>query len=313
MKVIYYPQKILSKLIKKGVITVGVFDSLHRGHQYLIKKTTEVASLIRGESVVITFWPHPQNEPLVMSLKHRLILLERQNVDFCIIFRFNRSLANLSAEKFIELLSKKFNLKYLIVGENFRFGKGAQADIFFLKELSLKYGFKLKIIPTVKFKDSFISTTIIRRLILKGKLNELFSLLARPYSILGRVIRGRKIATDLGFPTANLSINNEIIPPYGVYIVRIRFENKIFKGLCYIGNRPTFKKTKDTKPTSIEIHIFNFKKNIYDRYLEVEFIKKLRPQKRFFSTKELIRQINKDIEKAKNFFKTSHLNKTQYI
>lgn len=302
MKVIYYPSKILSKLIKRAVITVGVFDSLHRGHQYLIKETKKLASRLNGESLVITFWPHPQNEPLVMSLEHRLKLLERQKINFCVIMKFNKSLANLSAEEFIDVLTKEFNLKYLIVGENFRFGKGAEGDISFLKELSLKYGFKLKIIPLIKFKDSSISTTLIRRLIIKGDLNKLSFLLARPYSILGRVIKGRNIASNLGFPTANLSIKNEIIPPYGVYIVRVRFQDKLLKGLCYIGDRPTFKKTKDTKTTSIEIHIFNFKKNLYGKNLEVEFIKRLRPQKKFFSPQELAQQINKDIERAKNFF-----------
>jgi len=302
MRVVYYPSKTSFKPIKKAVVTIGVFDGLHKGHILLLKTVLRYAKRIKGKSVVITLWPHPQKEKLIYPISQRLNFLERLGIDFCFVLKFNQILKNISAKKFIEeILLKITNPRYIIVGRNFRFGKNALGDIELLKKFSLRYRFTVKAISPLKINNKIISSTYLRSLLKKGKIEELNRYLHFPFRIFGRVIKGEGRAKILGFPTANLLVENEILPNFGVYIVKVRFLNRVYPAVCYIGTKPTFRKN-NKKNVSIEVHIPNFKNSLYRKNLEVEFIKKLRPQRRFLGTLKLIERIKKDVEISQQFF-----------
>jgi riboflavin kinase/FMN adenylyltransferase len=255
---------------------------------------------IKGTSMVVTFWPHPQEEESLYSLKHRLRLIEEIGIDVCIVINFNQKFANLPAIDFIkDILLRKINANYIYVGRNFRFGRNAEGGSGTLERLSKKHHFKLKLFKVVKIHNRPISSTNIRSLTKKGRLDLARKLLTRPVSILGTVIRGSLLGRKLGFPTANINPHHEVIPPRGVYEVGVIFNNKKFRGICYIGYKPTLlaknRKLKAQGPLHIEVHIFNFNKKIYDRYLEIQFVKKIREEKKFPSTLALAEQIKKDV------------------
>jgi len=299
MEVIFGLKKI--KKYKRPVVTLGVFDGLHLAHRYILKEVTKIARQIKGTSLVITFWPHPQREESLYSLSHRLKLIADFGIDVCIVIKFNQAFAKIKAEDFVKnILVRRINPEYICVGENFTFGYKGRGNWCLLKKLAFLYNFKLKVLKTIKIGRRRISSTYIRQLISQGKLEKAKKLLNHPVSILGTVIKGRALGKKLGFPTANINPHHEVLPPCGVYAVKVIFNQKRLNGLCYIGARPTFQKIEKTK--YVEVYILNFKKNIYAQNLELNFIKKIRNEKKFSSPSLLILQIKKDINKAKKLF-----------
>jgi len=297
MKVIYGVNKI--RKFRKPVVALGVFDGVHRGHINILKGAVKKAGSIKGTSMVLTFWPHPQKEESLYSLEHRLRLISELGIDVCIVINFNQKFAKISAIDFIKnILFKKIHAHYIYVGKNFRFGKNAEGDFKTLVGLSKIYNFKIKVFGVIKIRNRPISSTYIRTLIKKGRLVLARKLLTRPVSILGTVIRGVSLARKLGFPTANINPHHEVIPPHGVYAVRIIFNGRKFNGICYIGCRPTFL----SKSENVEVYIFNFNKNIYGKYLEIQFLREIREEKRFASASSLIEQIKKDILTSQRMF-----------
>jgi riboflavin kinase/FMN adenylyltransferase len=308
MKIIFAIAEI--KRIPKAVVALGVFDGVHRAHRQILKYAVREARRIKGKSVVVTFWPHPQQEASLYSLKHRLRLIEEIGIDICIVINFSRSFAKISAENFVRnILVNKIGAQYVCFGENFRFGKGAKGDINLLKKLALRYRFRLKVFEVIKVKHKPISSTYIRRAIIGGDLKTAGALLLRPVGVLGTVIRGSSLAKRLGFPTANINPHHEVLPPSGVYAVKIIFQNKKFKGACYIGSKPTvqFKvpSSESKAPIHIEVHIFNFQGDIYGKDLELQFIKKIRNEKKFSSAVILATQVRKDVSLVKKLL-SSH-------
>lgn len=298
MKVIYGLKKI--RKFKKPVVALGVFDGVHRGHRIILKSAVKKARSIRGTSVVLTFSPHPQKEESLYSLEHRLRLIGELGIDVSIVINFNQKFAGISAENFIKnILIRRIGIGYIYVGKNFKFGKNAQGDSKLLKKLSRIYNFKLRVFEVIRINNRSISSTYIRKLIKKGNLKAAQRLLMRPVSVLGTVIKGVSLATKLGFPTANIDPHHEVLLPCGVYAVKIIFEHQKLNGVCNIGTKPTFR-TQDGK--YIEVYIFNFKKNIYGRYLEIQFAKKIRDEKKFASAFSLVKQIKKDIIRSKALF-----------
>jgi len=289
--------------MKKIAATIGIFDGVHKAHQRILKKLCQEARKDKLKSIVITFHPHPQkvlnpkvNIPFLMSLEHRIKLIKEAGIDSCRVIKFTKKFAKLSPEDFIRnLLIDKARLKTLIVGRDFLFGFKQKGGIDLLKKLSKKYNFKLYPINPIKIKNKMVSSTAIRKAIEKGDLKFASFMLGRPVSILGTVIKGRGVGKKIGFPTANINPHHESIPSAGVYAVDVKINKKLHKGILNIGTRPTF--TKDKDPT-IEIHIFNFRKNIYGRDLEIIFKRKIRNEKKFSSPKALKRQISSDILKA---------------
>lgn len=311
MKVIYGLRQI--KRFRKPVVALGVFDGVHRGHTRILRSAVKIAHRIKGTSIALTFKPHPQREDSLCSLEHRLRLIGELGIDICIVINFNRVFSRILAEDFIKgILVKKINAHYICVGKNFRFGRGAKGNFKLLERYACIYNFKLKAHDVIKINHLPISSTHIRKLIAKGDLKAAARLLSRPLSILGTVIKGVSLAKRLGFPTANINPHHEVLPPSGVWAVKVIFGNKKLYGLCYIGTKPTFKNLKSLtrlrrQEKYIEVYIFNFNRNIYGKYLEIRFIKKLRGERKFRSCTALVEQIQKDIVAAKKLFSRHRL------
>ncbi len=282
------------------MVALGVFDGMHRGHSKILKAVVSRAHSIQGTSMVLTFWPDPHKQQSLYSLKHRLRLIQEAGIDACIVLKLSRQLADLTAEKFVKnILFKKIGANYVYVGKNFRFGRGREGEIKTLKKFSRFYNFRLKVFDLIRIDRQPISSTYISNLIKKGRLISAQKLLTRPVSILGRVIKGGSLAKKLGFPTANIDPHHEVIPPSGVYAVGVILNNRKLNGVCNIGTKPTFKSTGEKH---IEVHIFNFQKNIYGKYLEIQFIKRIREERKFTSLSALAEQIKKDINIAQRIF-----------
>jgi len=276
---------------------LGVFDGVHQAHREILRQAVSKAHEIKGTSILVTFDPHPQKEESLYSLAHRLKLIASFGIDACIVIRFNKEFARMAAEDFVKnILAGKIGADYIFIGKNFTFGFGAKGDYRFLKKLSGIYSFKLKAFHVIRTKHQPISSTYIRKLIKSGKIREAERLLKHPVCILGTVVKGASLARKLGFPTANIDPHHEVLPPAGVYAVKIIYKKEKYFGVCSIGHKPTFNKQKIQH---IETHIFNFNKNIYGAYLEIQFIKSLRKQKKFNSPAALAIQIKKDIISAK--------------
>lgn len=280
--------------MRKPVVALGVFDGLHLGHRNILQATVKKARQIKGTSLVLTFFPHPQEKESLYSLEHRLRLIAELGIDVCMVVNFSRRFAKISAQDFIaKILVKKIKVSLIYVGRNFRFGHQAAGDYKLLAKVAKKYKFRVKIFNVVKSGALAISSTAIRKLIKDSKIKEAEGLLGRRVSVLGTVTRGSRLGRLLGFPTANIKAHHEIIPPAGIYAVKIIFSKKKYNGVCYIGKRPTI--NSKNKKIRIEVHLFDFHKNIYGLVLEIQFIKLIRLDKKFTSLKDLSTQIQKDI------------------
>jgi len=298
MKIIHGVSKVINW--HKPVLALGVFDGLHFGHRNILQAAVKKAKQINGTSMVLTFFPHPQKKESLYSLEHRLRLIAELGVDVCILVNFTSSFAKISAEDFIiKILIGKIRASFVYVGKNFRFGNQAHGDYRLLALNAKKYKFGLKVFKVVKSLGYAVSSTVIRRLIKSGDILKAQKLLGRRVSVLGTVTRGSRLGRILGFPTANIKAHHEVIPPSGVYAVKIIFSEKKYNGVCYIGKRPTLH-LKD-KPLRIEVHLFNFYRNIYGKILEIQFIKLIRPDQKFSNLDELTVQIRKDVIACRKF------------
>lgn len=280
MKVIYGIDKV--KRYKNAVVALGVFDGVHLAHRRILKYAVKASRAIRGTSIAVTFWPHPQKKKSLYSLEHRLRLIAELEIDVCVVVKFNRYFARVSADHFIrDILVEALAARYICVGRNFRFGYRAEGDVAFLKKYARPYNFKLKVFDLIRINRSCVSSTYIRNLITSGSLAGAQKLLGRRVSVFGTVIKGSSLAKRLGFPTANIDPHHEVLPPPGVYAAYIFWGARKFAGLCYIGKQ-------------IEAHIFDFRRNIYGEDIEIQFIKKIRSKKEFSSQSALVSRIKKD-------------------
>jgi len=302
--------------VRHPAAAIGIFDGVHRGHQKILKRLVREAARSRTRALVITFFPHPRKVlnpkskiPSLISLKHRIGLIKDLGVDFFVVIKFTKSIARMAPEDFIQkILIERLNIKMLVVGKSFLFGSKGKGNFNLLKKASRIYGFKLFGVESVKLKGLAISSTRIRKKIEIGDLKDAASMLGRPVTVLGTVARGRGIGKKIGFPTANIDPHHEAIPPSGVYAVDVKIHKKNFKGILNIGTRPTFSQPRTTHfvrvrgmdiDPIIELHIFNFKKHIYGKDLEIVFKRKIREERRFSSVEALQRQIKTDVLRAK--------------
>ena len=296
------------KKFRKPVLAIGVFDGVHRGHIKILRAVVKKAASVGGTAMVMTFWPHPQDAGHLYSLEHRLRLIGECGIKVCVVVGFNKRFAAISAEDFIKrILADSIHPAHVYVGDNFNFGRGGRGDCVMLKELSGAYRFGVKVFGVLKAGGRPVSSTLIRALIRCGKLFSASSLLGRPVSVLGTVVRGRALGSKLGFPTANINPHHDIVPPSGVYAVRVLIGGKNYSGVCNIGRKPTlgeqeyyraFMKSREV----IEVNIFDFNRNIYGRYIEVRFIKRIRNEKKYASIPQLAAQIKKDVIAARRLF-----------
>lgn len=307
MKVIYGLRN-YKKSRRKSVVIIGVFDGVHRGHQRLISKAVHKAKSLGIPSVVLTFDPHPvqvlypeRNLNLLVPLKYRLKLIESLGVDCVVVHRFTQKFSHLSPRSFIEkYLLKYLNPEIVFVGDDFRFGENRSGSINDFIGAGGHYGFKVNHIRPVEGDHEKISSSHIRSLIQEGALHKAEFFLGRKVSIMGEVVKGESRGKKLGFPTANLLPHNELIPPHGVYAVKVYYKNKSYKGVANIGRRPSF---HNNGKVFVEAHIFDFSKTIYDQNIILEFIQKIRDEHKFSSPQALIHQIKQDEKKAKNILK----------
>ncbi len=314
MKIITDLRQLNSPFRRPVAATIGIFDGVHLGHQRCLKIVRERAKRIGGISVVVTFDPHPRRvlgligaPPLLVSLKHRLALIENAGIDVTCVLNFNEAFSRHDPESFVRnIIVGKLHAVYVIIGSGFRFGNDQSGDIKFLERIGKRYGFGVKAVPLVRAGGRPVSSTRIRDSIIHGRLKEAALLLGRPVSILGTVIKGAGIGRRLGYPTANINPHHEAIPPCGVYAVYAVLGGKKHKGILNIGFRPTFNRIKkrvlartqtgqpgDRVP-SIEVHILGLNKSIYGREIEVQFMKRLRDEMRFKNKEKLISQIRID-------------------
>ena len=281
------------KLSKRTVVAIGVFDGVHCGHMRILKSASAQAKKVKGKSLVLTFLPHPQKVPSLYSLKHRLKLIAGQGIDICVVADFNRKFASIPAADFVkDILCGKLNAGYVFVGSNFRFGRYAKGSIVTLRKFAKACGFKVKVFRMIRKNGLNVSSTLIRSLIRRSELSKAAGLLGRPVSVLGTVVSGSSLARKIGFPTANINPHHEVTPGSGIYAVYVVLGGKKYHGACYIGRKPTFNSGTDRH---IEVHIFDFKRNIYGKDLEIQFLKKIRDDQKFSSLPALACQIKKDI------------------
>ncbi|MBP9854089.1 MAG: bifunctional riboflavin kinase/FAD synthetase [Candidatus Omnitrophica bacterium] len=299
MKVIYGIGK-AEKKYRKAVLAIGVFDGVHVGHQKLIKKAVERAKVKRGQTIVMTFAPHPVKVlrpeiylPYITSIPHRLQLIESLGVDVCIVVRFTKSFAQLSPENFIQrYLVDHIRPEEILVGEEFRFGRNREGTIETFQQAGAKLGFTADPMKSVKGLNGKIGSSAIRKLIAAGNISEAAQYLGRFVSLLGKVIKGDGRGKKIGFPTANIMLDDEVLPPLGVYVVLVKLDHQTFKGMANVGHRPSFK--DQGSPITLEVHIFDFDKNIYGKNILIEFVEKIREEKKFPNVDSLTSQLSKD-------------------
>jgi riboflavin kinase / FMN adenylyltransferase len=290
-------------------LAIGVFDGVHRGHKKILRTLCHIARSRRMPSAVVTFETHParalprQEHVLhLTSLEHKLLFLEREGIDICYVIDFTPAFARIEPEVFVkEILVKKMQMRALVVGEDFVFGRHASGDVALLRVLSQTLGFFFKSIRLSKIRGKVISSTSIRRLIATGHIALARVLLGRHVSLFGDVVPGEGRGRTLGFPTANVKARHEVIVSDGIYAARVLCRGRWHNGIAYVGTKPTF--SKGSAPRSIEVHIFGFKKNIYGHSLEIEFIKRIRADRKFPDAASLVAQMEKDALVAKRFLK----------
>jgi len=297
----------IEKPYKNAVITIGNFDGVHIGHQALFHEVIEKADSIGGTSIVMTFDPHPvrvlkQNGhlPLITMNEQKVELIENSGIDVLICIQFNKEFAAISAKDFVEdLLLKCIGMKAIVVGKDYTFGKNREGNLDLLQTFANNLGFEVIVadwVQTSKGLPNRISSTRTRELVMAGEVDEAKKLLGRYYQIRGLVITGRNRGGKLlGFPTANITLHDELCPKNGVYAVTVDCMEKKYQGVANIGYSPTF----DDGVFSVEVHILDFNENIYGQKIRVNFVQRIRDEIKFSDIAELSDAIRNDIEKAR--------------
>lgn len=293
--------------VKNAVVTSGTFDGVHLGHQKILTRIRQIARAIQGETVLITFWPHPRlvlypnehNLRLLSTFEEKAKLLRQFGIDHLITIPFTQEFSQLSSEEFIrKVLIRAIETKKLVIGYDHRFGKNREGSFEYLQENSGEFGFDLEEISRQDVEEIAVSSTKIRKALESGDVKTAESCLGRPYELNGLVIKGQQIGRSIGFPTANIHIPNDykLIPRDGVYAVEASVEGVLYKAMLNIGNRPTVDGTKKT----VEAHLFDFQGDLYNKLITVYFHEFLREERKFDSLEALKAQLGKDQQAAKS-------------
>jgi riboflavin kinase / FMN adenylyltransferase len=294
----------INRSLRKPVLTIGNFDGVHLGHQTLFNRVKQRAREFGGESVVMTFHPHPLavlspgNGPVFITEHNRkLQLIDACRIDVAIVVPFSKEFARINAIDFVKnILVDRIGVRALVVGYDYRFGHGREGNIDYLKQLGKRFNFDVEMVDGITMNGTVVSSTAIRGLIREGQLKEANTLLGRPYEVSGVVVRGRdRGGRVLGFPTANIRLSVQAPPKTGVYVVEVEVGGLLYGGAANLGYNPTFGDTD----LSLEVHIFNFSQDIYGQPITVHFIERLRDEKRFSGPEELATQIKRDVETAR--------------
>lgn len=294
-------------------VGLGNFDGLHIGHMTLINTLLDECRKNDLHSVVYTFKKHPEHilrkelyMPLIMTAEHKAELLKKTGLEYLYFQEFSEEFSRISPESFIEdILVNKLRTRLVVVGFNYRFGYKGKGDTGLLEAMGNKYGFRVIVIPPVKIDGEVASSTLIRRYIMDGQMENAYEFLGRYFSIQGKVVSGRHIGGTLGFPTANIKPGKElVVPSSGVYITSTLYRGKCYDSVTNVGKSPTLKNENDI---ILETHLIDFSGELYGEDIEVFFLKKLRDEKRYKTREELINQIIQDVGKAKMYKKHLYL------
>lgn len=296
----------ITQPFKNAVITIGNFDGVHIGHQALFHEVIEKAHAIDGTSIAMTFDPHPirvlkrnNTPPLITLQEQKSELIERSGMQVLICIPFTKQFASLSAEDFIKnLLIDKIGMKAIIVGGDYTFGKNREGNLAVLKSFASQLDYEVIVADWIKAARNVsarISSTKIRELVMAGEIKPARKMLGRHYQIRGLVVKGRDRGGKLlGIPTANINLQDELCPKTGIYAVTVEYHNRLYRGVANIGYSPTFNDNEFT----VEVHLLDFSENIYGEKIRVNFIERIRDEKKFGDISELKDQINRDIKTA---------------
>ncbi len=300
------------KSVKPTVVTIGTFDGVHIGHRKIINRLVNTGKEEGLKSVILTFFPHPRmvlqkdsNIKLINTIEERREILESVGLDYLLIKEFTREFSRLTAEDFVKtLLVDKLNAKKVIIGYDHRFGRNRNADIEDLKKFGDTYNFDVEEISVQDIDDVAVSSTKIRKALSEGDVERANMYLGYNFMLNGTVTKGKGLGRQLNYPTANIKIDEayKLIPKYGSYIVKANIQEDIVYGMMNIGMNPTVNGDKET----IEVHFFNFNKDIYDQSLTIELLKRLRDEQKFASVEALKNQLEKDKETALTYIAQQH-------
>ena len=307
MQVIHYPDDPRPARWHQPVLALGNFDGMHRGHLKIIERVRRGAEERSATAVTMTFDPHPSKivrpdkaPPLLMTNQQKLDALARAGMHGVAIVRFTAELAQWDPETFVRtVLVEWLHVAEVWVGANFLFGHDRAGTFSMLRSLGARYGFRAEKIDPVRYKDFVVSSTRIRRLVTEGRVDEAGALLGHHYAIEGAVVTGQKRGRGLGFPTANLCVENELVPPHGVYATTAMLNGMAYPSITNIGTRPTFESGEESV---VEAHLLNFDKDLYNVRMKLGFVQRLRDEKKFDGVASLKRQIEADRDHARDLF-----------
>ncbi|USL95683.1 bifunctional riboflavin kinase/FAD synthetase [Riemerella anatipestifer] len=287
-------------------LSIGMFDGVHLGHQSIIKNLKEISDEKKLSSGLLTFWPHPrtifnpnENLKLLNTLTEKTSLIENLGVDFLFLQNFDEDFRNLSADDFVKkILVDKLNIKYLIIGYDHRFGKDKKGDFNLLQKMATEFDFEVQQLDAIQLENQNISSTKIRNAIASGDFKSANDMLGYHYPLSGKVIHGKKIGRTIGYPTANISIDDiKLLPKKGAYIVEVWINNLFYKGMLSIGTNPTVSGTE----LSIEVYILDFNKDIYDQNITIKFRDFLHEEIKFDGLEALIKKLDEDKALTESF------------
>ena len=287
-------------------LAIGVFDGVHRGHQAVISTSTTHARSAHGTPIVVTFDPHPvkvlrpYDAPhLLTATQHKIALIRDLGVDHLLVINFDKEFAATPPEEFVEqLVAHSKPLREICVGHEWSFGKDRRGNLDLLKKLGAQFHFGVVGIPPVRVNGNVVSSTAIRQAVEEGDLAAAAAMLGREYTILGTVKGGEKLGKKLGYPTANLSAHSEQFPPNGVYLAEAWIHGVLYRGVVNLGYRPTV--SSDKSERVLEIYLLDFDRDIYGEDVEVRFVRYLRSERKFDSLEALVRQIELDVQQARD-------------
>ena len=308
---IIYGLDAIAKPFRNAVVSIGNFDGVHLGHQTLFRELIKQAVANRGKAVIVTFEPHPlavlkpeMAPPIISPLRRKTELILSYGIDHVLVIPFTREFAAVRAADFVRsILYETLGMRRMIVGYDYCFGRDREGNIEMLRTMGKELRFNVEVLSAVHRGDTLVSSTMIRNLLKEGNVARVNELLARPFQLQGKIVEGRKIGAHLlGFPTANLdTANMGMIPARGVYAVEAILGNDSFAGVCNVGFNPTFGESVLT----VEAHILDFHKNIYGENLRLNFIQRLRDEKKFSGVEALAGQIEKDARQARTILSSS--------
>tara|TARA_B100001063_G_scaffold247385_2_gene294054 strand:- start:27926 stop:28858 length:933 start_codon:yes stop_codon:yes gene_type:complete len=288
--------------LEKAVVTTGTFDGVHIGHRTILNRLIEVAKKMKGESVLLTFYPHPRmvlqedaELRLLNTIDEKTQLLEKAGIDHLIIHPFTKEFSRTTSLEFVrDLLVNQIGTKKLVIGYDHHFGRNREGSFEHLKEYGPVYGFEVEEIPAQDIDDVNVSSTKIRKALVAGDVKTANNYLGHNFQLNGVVVHGNKVGRELGYPTANIDLQNKykLIPAEGIYAVKVRLKDESYNGMLNIGRRPTI--NSGNGEVSIEVNIFDFKKEIYGEKIQLELIERIRDEKKFDSKDELIAEMQKD-------------------